>query len=84
MKQTFLRSSLFVANGIIIPRTELNIQAVSLTKKTTVAHIKHPLTLMAPMNQMQTNAVSQKKNFTQRIYIGKWRKGTRFIRHRFI
>ena len=68
---TFLRNSLCVANGIIIPRAELNTQAVSLAKKTIVAHIGHPLTLMAPMNQMQINAVSPGKNFGQRIYIGK-------------
>ena len=58
---TSLRNSPCVANGIIVPRRDLNIQAANLTKGTIIVHVGQPLALMTRMNQMQINAVSQKK-----------------------
>ena len=58
---TSLRNSPCVANSIIVPWRDLNIQAANLTKRTIIVHVGQPLALMTRMNQMQINAVSQKK-----------------------
>ena len=58
---TSIRATPCVANGIMSPQRNLQIQAANLSGGTIVVHVGHPIAIMTRLNHVQVNMINQRK-----------------------